>query len=148
MSYASISEIQSEFRSLNLSATTSVSTDEVTRFLEEADALINSFLEGRYSTPITGTNALLVIKQIEIDLVTSRISKVLKIKQPNLALREDTKQGITDGSLTNKAMRMLKMLQNGDMTLSDATAISTTTITKNPVPSTYCPTFEKSETQW
>lgn len=70
MSYAIVNEIKAEFKSLSIDVKdASLDTGKVQRFLDETDALINSFLSTRYSIPIAGTPAVAKVLSVQVTTV-------------------------------------------------------------------------------
>ena len=80
MSYATPDNIQDEFKKLDLSGGI-MTTAKVQEYLDQTDQIINSYLGTLYIMPITGIISLGVVKKIEIDLVSSRIAKILQINK-------------------------------------------------------------------
>lgn len=117
MAYATYTDIQSEFRSVTFASGTAVTDTEVTAFIVQTDALINTYLSGRYVVPITGTAALALIKWIAIQITRERIIKILA-----------TKTGVMDPDQleAEKPMwqELLEKLQAGSLNLSDASPLS------------------------
>ena len=120
MAYCVNLEVQSEFKSLDFTAsTTAVTTTEIDRFIGEADAEINTYVGTRYTTPITGTEALKVMKMCSVWLVKSRVVNILK--QKSVDPKADQDVGPSDRS---RALDLLKKIAAGTVVLSDASPIS------------------------
>jgi hypothetical protein len=65
MAYATKDEILSMFRNLDMSVSNPAITEaEITDFISETEAEINAKIGTLYSMPITGTEALLVLKRL------------------------------------------------------------------------------------
>jgi phage gp36-like protein len=118
MSYATQSHIEAEFKDVTFSTTTAVTPTDITRFLEEADAEIDSKLSLKYATPITGTNALIIVRLIEIWLVKSRVSEILRVKTGR---PESDQEG---GDPGERARQWLTDLVSEKMRLTDGTRAS------------------------
>ena len=118
MAYSTYEDVKSEFKGVDFGSSTPVTSTEVTGFIVQADALIDSLVSKRYETPITGSISLSIIKLISIWLVADRVSKILQVK----TTKEETKTA--DKSLYDKAMAMLKAIIAGDLVLTDATVVS------------------------
>jgi phage gp36-like protein len=81
MAYCTYDNIQSEFKDVTFSTTTTAVTQtEVTAFISEVEAEIDGRIGVRYTTPIIGTSSLLIMRMVSIFLTCSRISKILEIK--------------------------------------------------------------------
>lgn len=149
MSYATEDQIKSEFKSITFSATSKVTSAEVTRFLEEADATIDSYVGTIYTVPVTAERALVVLRGIEIDIVSTRVAKILRIKT---AMKGDIKQEILDGSSMKFAMARLKDIQAGRATLLDADLISSgagvNSFIEDDNTNDYSPEFDVEKVQW
>jgi phage gp36-like protein len=81
--------------------------------------VIESALGLRYVVPITGTNSLVVVRNIEILLVRARVRKRLN----RIGQLGDAERKVYDDDTTN-AMKMLKALAEGTMNLGDATLLN------------------------
>jgi phage gp36-like protein len=119
MSYATATQVQEEFSGVTFSTTSSPTLATVERWLLEADAVIESALGLRYVVPITGTNSLVVVRNIEILLVRARVRKRLN----RIGQLGDAERKVYDDDTTN-AMKMLKALAEGTMNLGDATLLN------------------------
>lgn len=80
MAYCTYTDVQSEFKSMTFSASTAVTDTEVTEFIVQSDAVINSYVSSRYQVPVTGSSALSFLKWISIQIVRERIIKILASK--------------------------------------------------------------------
>jgi phage gp36-like protein len=116
MSYATVQYIEEEFKDVEFTSTSALTDTEVTRFLEEADAEIDMNLGTRYQTPITGTQALIIMRIIAIWLVKSRVSEILRIKTGRI---ESDQDGGSDPA--ERAREMLTKISQGKLNLTDAT---------------------------
>jgi phage gp36-like protein len=144
MPYAESSHITAEFADVTFSASTKVSTDDITRFLAEADAEINTRLCNRYAVPITGTESLVLMRMIEIWLVKHRIMGILKVKTP---IAKADQGGETD--LRTQAIEMLKQLSDGELLLSDAPrATSEEGVKSYSADEEVDHVFQRGEDQW
>lgn len=144
MSYATEAEISSEFKNVEFSATTSVKTAEVTRFLAEASALIDAKVGMRYVTPVTNASDLLILKTICIDIVTARIKRILDVKTG----KTETEQGVK-GSVEGAALKMLSEISNGNLPLQNSELINESSGVYSYAASNGLEhTFKKGEDQW
>lgn len=115
MAYSSITNIQYEFKDVTFSSSTAMTTAKVTQYMADADAEIDCTLAVKYTTPITGTQSLVLIGQIAVWLVKDRINETLQVKTG------DDKTSQTGGkSYRQKAVDMLNDLASGKKVLTDA----------------------------
>lgn len=116
MSYATTDQVQSEFKDVDFAdADAAITTTEVDRFLEEADAEIDINLSAVYQTPITGTQALVVVRMIAIWLTKSRVAEILRVKTGRPESDQDG-----EGGTAERARTMLRDLATGKLQLTDA----------------------------
>lgn len=122
MAYCTDDEVSSEFKDIVFSATSPVTDTEVTEFVSQASAEIDSIISNRYTTPVTGTESLKVLKQICIWLVKARIVGVLRIK--NVSDKSD--QDVGSLNYRKEALDRLKNIAIGKEILTDAPRSNTT----------------------
>jgi phage gp36-like protein len=116
MAYCTSAQVVADFKTLTVGATGPVNTTNIADFIAQADAEINSYLAVKYTTPITGTEALLMCQMLSIYLVKSRIQSILRVKTG----KEDPDQDTSD-NLRGVAIKTLERLAKGTMILTDAT---------------------------
>lgn len=144
MAYCTSSDVTKEFKNITFSATSSVTSDDVTEFISQADAFINSQLANKFSVPITGTEALKIVKRLSIWLVTGRIKSILKVKTG-----QDIGDQGTDSDLIKMAKDELKDISKGKASLIDAPLFSTSDGVKSfAVDEGLEFTFKKDVDQW
>lgn len=129
MSYANRDDIASEFKRLSFTGNDPViSESEVDKFIEEAEALINSFVCVRYNVPVLGVQSVLILKKITIDFVSFRVEKILRIKNPSISLRGDSSKGFEQSSMRAQAYEesknLLSLIRDAKAKLPDAIAIN------------------------
>lgn len=118
MAYSVLADIQNEFKNTTFTTTSAPTSTVITStFIPQADAEIDSIVGLRYSTPITGTNALLRMKQLSTWLVTARVRETLRVKTGDSI----PQQGARDGDLRKMALDALDKISKGTSLLSDAT---------------------------
>lgn len=81
--YALASDIHKEFPGTiipTLATDNKVGDDTLTQWISEASAEVDGKLSGRYTVPLTGSNALLVVKTIVIAFVAWRFAKATNMK--------------------------------------------------------------------
>lgn len=120
MAYSTTNQIQSEFKDITFSATSSVTDTEVTEIISMTDAEIDARLGVKYEVPITGTSALLICRTISTYISAARISKIVEVKTGEAD--KDMPRRIEE---RNAALKMIEDIVAGKMLLSDATSRST-----------------------
>jgi hypothetical protein len=144
MAYATQEEIEGDFKNVTFTTATSVTTADVARFIDEASALIDAKVGMVYTVPVTGPNALLVLKTICIDLVCPRIKRILDVKTG----AEETEQGVK-GTVEGAAMRRLNDIVARKLLLSDAVSLEAGEgVSSYAVNNSLEHTFKKGERQW
>lgn len=120
MAYSTFTEVSSEFKSIVFSATSPITDTDVTRFITEADAEIDSILGTRFVTPVTGANALILLRWCSISLVKARLIEILRVKNAD----DKGDQDVGSLSLRKQVLERLYRLAKGTDTLGDAPLIS------------------------
>ena len=83
MAYATPSQVQDEFKSVDFTASgVAITTAKVTEWISQAEAYINAKISGRYTVPVTATDAVPLLRMISISIVKCRIEKILSVKAP------------------------------------------------------------------
>ena len=152
MTYATQSDIENELKGVTFTASSQVTASAVGDFLEQADAIIDMHLVKRYTTPITGSDSLLIVKKIAIDIVAYRITKILDLKKSVPIPDNNVIQNITEGSAYRESMKMLIAIRDNKMDLPDETELNAysplisfhTETGNNDIE----PFFEKGVKQW
>jgi len=144
MAYALATDVQSEFRKLDVSGSTSVNSTEINTFIEQADAFINAKLYDYYVTPITGVESLKIIKMICVWLVADRISNILRMSKGTEASKKDG----TYSSYKKQAMNMIDDIQKDKLKLTDASAKGDSSPTSFAVQNDIDPIIERDTDQW
>lgn len=154
MAYATQANIEHELKNIVFVAdgAKGISTVALAEFLEQADATIDMYLGGRYSTPITGANSLNILKKIAIDIVVYRVTKISNLSKSVPIPESGVIQDITEGSAYRESMRMLKDIRDNVMSLPDATLLNTSSglgsFHTEPLNSCIKPVFDKELQQW
>ncbi len=116
--YAVAADVESEFRSINFSAAdAALSIDEITEFIGQEEAAIEALISGVYSTPITGSKSISVMKLMTVLMVKARVQDILAVKVGS----PKPEQGNGSIELRARVMDMIDRLQNRTMQLVDAT---------------------------
>lgn len=117
MSYSINNDVINEFKSLDTSG--KISKTKIDDWIGQADAYIDGRIGLIYTTPVTGTNALLILKEISIGFVAQRVAYVLETK----SITPSGDQYIPK-NLILMAEKKLQMIIDRQLLLSDAELIS------------------------
>lgn len=120
MSYCTYSDVAAEFKNITFSASSSITDTEVTEFIAQADAYIDSRIGLKYQVPITGSASLKIVKRLSIWLVSARIKEILTVKLGQPIGEQETRSG----DLNQMANDELSLIVKGQMTLSDSDLVS------------------------
>lgn len=146
--YCASSDVVANMKGVAFSATSTPTATALADMISQESAVIDAHLT-RYTLPIAGAAALLFLEKICIDLVVYRVTKVLAPKAPpQVAPDGKTMQDISHASAYREAMRMLKALMKGEMTLPGETLTSTKFFSSTAVDCDEEMTVDYSETQW
>jgi len=156
MPYAAKEDIANELRSIDVFTASGkeITIAKVDQFLIESDAEINSKLQNRYVMPLVDatTEALELLKKIEIDLVAYRIAKILNLKKDMPIGGDGTKtivQTLNEGSAFKLSQKLLNDLNSGVIILDGATQLSTAQGNRSVVVDCdVTSVIEKDTTQW
>jgi len=125
MAYVVVSDIQSEFKNIVFTSTTSVTDTEVLEFIAQEEALINTMIANRYETPVpVSTVAEHILKQISIAFVSYRVAKIINLKKDVPIPSKLVAQDLSEGATFLKNRILLKEIQNGGLVLTDAVQVS------------------------
>lgn len=125
MTYAIFADITSELKNLTLDADSALTDTEVTAFIDQEEAVINATISNRYETPITGAEALKVMKDIVITYVAYRVGTILNLKKDVPLPDKFVAQMLNIGSRFKIVKKQLDGIQAGKIILNDAVARST-----------------------
>lgn len=115
--YCVTSDIEANLKGTSFSASTTPSDTELDRFIDEESRVIDAHLRGRYDLPITDATALEFLRKISVDLVVYRVSKLLMPREQKTLPDGRTIQDVSHSSAYREAMRMLKSLMDGKLSL-------------------------------
>lgn len=148
MAYTTSTEVSQDFKDMTFaSGSGNISSEDVTQFIAEADALINAYIGTRYTTPVSSGEGLTLLKLLSRSLVTARIKKILEVKQEKST---DANQSVVGVLLSpSKVMEILKGIQEGSLTLIGASALLSSNgfYSKNSADEVE-PVVKKDEQQW
>lgn len=148
MAYTTYTEIQADFKSITFDASAgNVLQADVTQFIAEADALINSYVGTRYTVPVTSGEGATLLKLCSRSLVTARIKKLLEVKSEK---QDGANQNITGVMLSPSAvMKILADIRDDVLSLEGATAlVSNQGFYSNNYSNDIAPVVEKDTKQW
>ena len=149
MAYATQADIAAEFKNLTFGANKGLTDTEVTELIAQEEATINAIIANRYEVPITGTEALKVMKGISIAFVAYRVAKILNLKKNIPIPKEMIPQELDEGSMFRVAQKRLKAIQSGKIILNDAVVRSSTQGIKSyNAENNICPLWERDTNQW
>ena len=156
MPYAAKEDIANELRSIDVFTASGkeITIAKVDQFLIESDAEINSKLQNRYVMPLVDatTEALELLKKIEIDLVAYRIAKILNLKKDMPIGGDGTRtivQTLNEGAAFKLSQKLLNDLNSGVIILDGATQLSTAQGNRSVVVDCdVTSVIEKDTTQW
>lgn len=117
--YCTYADVSGEFKSLSFSLTSLVTSSQVTQFITEASAYMDSKIGQKYVVPITGTTSLIIMKTISIYIVCDRVRKILEVKTGDAG-----KDQAGDKGETEMANAMINDIVKGDLNLIDSTLAS------------------------
>jgi phage gp36-like protein len=148
MSYATVADIESEFKSIDFT-TGALVTSEVTEFLNQTDALIDAYLNQRYVLPITDADSLLILKKIEIDFVAYRVAKILNLKKEIPLPDKSVIQDLNNAASFKQSKELLEKIFDGEVILPGATPkASSGGFSDYNSANSIEPIFERDTKQW
>lgn len=115
--YCTSADVISSIKNIVVSATTAVTTTKLADIVTNASAMIDAHIQERYTLPISETTALSFLKKICIDICVYEVTKILQAKDTLQLPDGRVVQDISSSSAYREAMRMLKDIQNGKMSL-------------------------------
>ncbi len=148
MPYCTVAQVESEFKSIDFSATDSLMPEAtVTQFIVEADALINSFVGQRYEVPVTSGDGLELLKLYSRTLVAERIKGIWETKN---AVNSRADQNTRSSTLSKTdILNLLKSIAKGELALDGATKnVSGGVFSSYTYDNGISPVFKKEEKQW
>lgn len=147
MAYCTVAEVESDFKNLDFKTNTLVTSADVTQFITEADALINSYVGMKYEVPVAGgSGALGLLKLFSRTLVADRVKKILEVKQvQNTAANQDVRGAYS----TRDVIKALEQIKKGELSLEGASPlVSGGGFYSNNYANGVDPVFKKDERQW
>lgn len=117
--YADVSDVQTEFKSVTFSGSSAVTSTAVTGFINQAEAWIDAQIGTVYTTPVSGSSSLLILKMTTVQLVKARITDILQVKTGDVKVD----QAASGKDMREAAEKMIKDLKDKQFILKDATLI-------------------------
>ena len=148
--YCTEADIVDNLKGVTFSASTSVTTDGLTKMIAEESATIDSKIMIKYDLPISGssTDALIFLRKIAIALVVYRVVKVLQAKNALPVPDVKTTQEISVGQCYRDAMRLLHDISKGDAGIPDLETSGISNVRSTAVDCDEQFTFVGGEQQW
>ena len=117
MAYCTATNVQGEIKGCETFSTSTYPTlAKVEEWIAEADALINGKLADKYVVPVTGSDSMLILRSISINLVKAKLQDFLDVKGSS----EATDQGKPGESPRKQALEALEAIAKGSISLRDA----------------------------
>lgn len=147
MAYTTYQEIESDFKDITFIAGQNVTDTDVTQFILESDALINSYVGQKYVVPVTSGDGLNLLKLYSRCLVTARIKRLLEVKQEKAASAD---QNVTSVLLSpTQVIKQLEAIRDDKVSLDGATPLlSNSGFFSNNAANSVAPVIKKDEKQW
>lgn len=145
--YCTSSDVAANLKGVTFSATSTITTTGIGDIITQESAVIDQHITARYELPISDTVALSFLKKTCIDLCVYRVSKIL---QPQVAapIPAEAGQDISHVTAYREAMKMLKGILDGKMTLPGEDSRGTTFVSSTADTNNETMFFDASEDQW
>lgn len=147
MAYTTYTEVQSDFKKLTFATGSgNVTQEDVTQFIVESDALIDSYVGAVYQTPVASGAGLNLLKLFSRSLTTARIKRIMEVKQEK---NTDANQNVVGVLLSPSAvMKQLEQIRDKQIKLDGAIPLSSSTFYSNNAANSIAPVIKKDERQW
>jgi hypothetical protein len=149
MGYCTVDEVAQDFKNITISSTSSVSTTDIEKMVEQESNFIDSKICSLYKIPVvegTSPKAFSVLKRIAIFLVSDRVRHILHTKTGQDNKDQDTK-GLR--SLSRTPRKDLEEIQKGTLKLIDAEALNSLIgFDVGDVPDCDSRVFDVTKQQW
>lgn len=146
--YASVTDIQQEFKNISFTSSTTVTDTQITRFITEAEAEINGRVGLVYQVPVDSTRSPIsfaLMRSLSISIVSTRVKSIMEVKTAS----ESTSQSGGPKTAADNARSMLKDIVNQTLTLVDAVKVDTKDgVTSFSADNAEPLTFQKDVIQW
>ena len=146
--YATQSDIEGNLKGTTFSSSSSVTETVLGEMISQESAVIDQHIIPKYDLPITDATALLFLKKLCIDLVVYRVKLVLQPKSSLPQPDGKVDQEIVTSTPYKEAMRMLKAILAGKMTLPGEETKSISFTSSTAVDCDQQTKFIAEEQQW
>ncbi len=146
--YCEQSDITENIRGLVIGSGQPITTASLANLITQESAVIDSHIQNNYALPVTDTTALEFLRRICISLVVYRVTNILQPKQIKPTPEGNFEQDISSQSAYRDAMRMLKDLMNGKMSLPVQAVKVATYFSSTSVNDGECFRFKHNKKQW
>ena len=146
--YCTEKEVIAEFKNLTVTKDTAISTGDITSFIQQSEALINSYVSNRYTLPIEITSeGFLLLKMISIAMVAERIRGIMEVKQASAKDALQTVRRLLD---SKTIFQMLKDIRDGNIVITGAAPIinNGSTLYSETQAQSITPQFKRNVRQW
>ena len=128
MAYSTPADIQEDFPSVKFtdSPNARIKLASISSFIADADALIDSYLGGRYGVPVTAPQALFALRLYSRSLVADKIKGLLEIDQSG---SQQANQNVRTGMSTRDVLAILKDIRDGKLDILGGSLNNGTPIT-------------------
>jgi len=139
--YHTLSDVQSRLPSsiATIDAVSEPNASQVTAWMDEVEAFVEGQLAIRYQVPITGTQSILIVRDICADLTAYRVWQFKAMGIDDAEFRNQAEV------LRTRAMEKLKSLLEGNMVLPDQPEVASATTPEGSFPEAI---FERDKVQW
>jgi phage gp36-like protein len=146
MAYCTTAEIITDFKNMDFTTTTLIKAATVDGFIAEADALINSYVNKRYTTPVTTGEGASLLKLISRSLVSARVKTMMEVVQVKST---DANQNVRTVLFSpSKCLEILEDIQKGNVDLIGATPKQSSAFFNNNDSNGVESVFQKEKKQW
>jgi phage gp36-like protein len=144
MAYCLATDVERRFPECDFTTLTTVTTSDVEAWIDINTAEIDGRLEDAYTTPITGTKSLLIVKKICEFMTMADVEEVLAQK----GIGEDKQKKTMAERHRDAAEKMLKAIEDGLLALPDAESISSSSFANSNVDGSVTAVMKKDTRQW
>ncbi len=139
--YHTLSDVQSRLPSsiATIDAVSEPNASQVTAWMDEVEAFVEGQLAIRYQVPITGTQSILIVRDICADLTAYRVWQFKAMGIDDAEFRNQAEV------LRTRAMEKLKSLLEGNMVLPDQPEVASAITPEGSFPEAI---FERDKVQW
>lgn len=111
--YCTETQVESNLKGVEIGAGTLVSTTDLAEYIEEESSLIDSYVQVKYSLPITDVDGLVFLRRLCIIMCVYRVTKTLQPKNALPVPDDRVSQEISHSSAYSQAIRTLKDIASG-----------------------------------